>query len=101
MAREVVTSENREEFMLKKLAKKAGKKAKKEEEQKEDYEGEKKQGIKVSKPHGIWHSGTDKLLSHHDSEEKAYDVYQKLGQKMSDYAMGELSDKEKKLYGYK
>lgn len=101
MAREVVTSENREQYIFKKLAEKAGKKAEKKEEQEEDYEGEKKQGMKVSKPHGIFHAQTEKLLSHFDSEDKAKDAFKKLGEKMKDYAMGELSDKEKKLYGYK
>jgi len=89
MAIETVTSENREAYMEKKLAEKAGKKPKKKVE------------VKKEKPHGIWYSKTDKIHSHYPSEEKAMAFYESLGQKMSDHAIGELSAKEMKELGYK
>jgi hypothetical protein len=92
MPREIVTSENRAEFMEKKLAEKAGKKPKKKAEAKE---------IKKEKPHGIWHSESDKLHSHYKSEAEAYEVYKNLGSKMADHAIGELSARELKEHGYK
>lgn len=95
MPREIVTSENRAEFMEKKLAEKAGKKPKKKAEVKEVKE------VKKEKPHGIWHSESDKLHSHYKSEAEAYDVYKNLGYKMADHAIGELTAKEMKELGYK
>jgi len=98
MPREIVTSENRAEFMEKKLAEKAGKKPKKKAEVKEIKEVKE---VKKEKPHGIWHSGTDKIHSHFPSEKEAMAAYQALGQKMSDHAIGELSAREMKELGYK
>jgi len=89
MAREIVTSENRKEYMEKKLAKKADKK------KPEDKQKAKPKSI----PHGIWHSGTDKLHSHYPSEEEAYKVYNSFSNG-SDYAMGQLTPQEKKQYKY-
>lgn len=89
MAREIVTSENRKEYMEKKLAKKADKK--KPEEKKKA----KPKGI----PHGIWHKESDTLHSHHPSEEEAMSVYNKLNP-MGDYAIGQLASWERKEHGY-
>ena len=85
MAREIVTSENRAEFMAKKL----------------NLANKEKEVRKKDKPHGIWKSKSDELHSHYPSEEKAYEAYQNLGQKMADHAMGELSQSECKECGYK
>lgn len=91
----IVTSENREAFMAKKL------KLAKEEKPVMKEEKEEEKGKKTEKPHGIWKSKSDELHSHYPSEEKAYEAYQKLGQKMADHAMGELSQSECKKCGYK
>jgi hypothetical protein len=86
MPREIVTSENREDFIEKKLAEKAGKKPLKE-------------GGSVEKPHGIYHSETDELHSHYPSHDEAYKVYSGL-RKNYDYSIGELSAKERKKHKY-
>lgn len=98
MPREIVTSENRAEFMEKKLAEKAGKKPKKKAEVKEIKEIKE---VKKEKPYGIWHSESDKLHSHYKNEAEAYEVYKNLGSKMADHAIGELSARELKEHGYK
>jgi len=90
MAREIVTSENREEYNNKKMGVKSKEKSKK------DYS----KMLSKDRPHGIWHSETNKLHSHHENEEKAMKVYNDLGQKMADHAIGELSSSERKQYGY-
>jgi hypothetical protein len=97
MPREIVTSENRAEFMEKKLAEKAGKKTTKKAEAKKVEA----KPVKKEKPFGIFHSGTDKIHSHYPSEKEAMASYEALGQKMSDHAIGELSAKEMKELGYK
>jgi hypothetical protein len=86
-AKNIVTSENREEFIEKKLAEKAGKKP----------SGE---GGPKEKPHGIFHSETDELHSHYPTHDEAYKIYSNL-RKNYDYAIGELSEKELKKHGYK
>jgi predicted esterase YcpF (UPF0227 family) len=101
MPREIVTSENRAEFMEKKLAEKAGKKPKKKAEVKEAKQAKEVKEIKKEKPYGIWHSESDKLHSHYKNEAEAYEVYKNLGYKMSDHAIGELTPREMKDLGYK
>ena len=82
--RNIVTSENREEFMKKKL--------KLDDKEKEVFSDD--------KPHAIYKSGTDEILSHHATQAEADAAYEKLGQKQADYAVGEIPEKEKKKYGY-
>jgi hypothetical protein len=83
-SRTVVTSENREEFMKKKLK----------------LADEEKKIMVEDKPHAIFKSGTDEILSHHATQAEADAAYDKLGQKQADYAVGELPEKERKKYGY-
>jgi hypothetical protein len=80
----VVTSENRAEFMAKKL------KLAKEE----------KPVMKQEKPYAIFKSGSDEVISHFKNEAEANAAYEKLGQKQADHAVGELSANERKKYGY-
>ena len=86
-SREIVTSENREEFMAKKLGLAKEEKPVMKEE-------------KANKPYAIYKSGSDEIISHHESEEEANKAYKKLGMKQSSHAIGELSAKERKQYGY-
>lgn len=83
-SRNIVTSENREEFMKKKL----------------NLADKEKEVMVEDKPHAIYKSGTDEILSHHATQAEADAAYEKLGQKMADYAVGELPEKERKKYGY-
>lgn len=83
-SRSIVTSENREEFMKKKL----------------NLADKEKEVLVEDKPHAIYKSGTDEVLSHHATQAEADAAYEKLGQKMADYAVGELPEKERKKYGY-
>ena len=83
-ARSIVTSENREEFMKKKL----------------NLADKEKEVLMEDKPHAIYKSGTDEILSHHATQAEADAAYEKLGQKQADYAVGELPEKERKKYGY-
>jgi len=87
MAREIVTSENREEYLEKKMAEKSGKKVKKKPE------------VKKEKPHGIWHSSSDRLHSHYPSYEEGNKFYETMKSK-DKFSIAELSDKEKKELGY-
>jgi hypothetical protein len=82
--RNIVTSENREEFMKKKLK----------------LDDKEKELLVEDKPHAIFKSGTDEVLSHHATQAEADAAYEKLGQKQADYAVGELPEKERKKYGY-
>ena len=82
--RSIVTSENREEFMKKKLK----------------LADDEKKVMVEDKPHAIYKSGTDEVLSHHATQAEADAAYEKLGQKQADYAVGELPEKMKKKYGY-
>jgi len=84
-SRNIVTSENRADFMAKKLG------------LEKKHSGE---GGPIEKPHGIYHSGTDELHSHFSTHDKAYKVYNEMRKKY-DYAIGELSEKELKKHGYK
>jgi hypothetical protein len=83
-SRQVVTSENREDFMAKKLG----------------LAKEQKPVMKEEKPYAIFKSGTDEVISHFKTEAEANAAYEKLGQKQADHAVGELSAKERKKYGY-
>jgi hypothetical protein len=84
-SRNIVTSENRADFMAKKLGL----------EKKNSGEGG-----PTEKPHGIYHAGTDELHSHFPTHDKAMEVYKDM-RKNYDYAIGELSEKELKKHGYK
>jgi len=75
-SRQVVTSENRKEFMENKLG--------------------------LDKPHGIFHKETEKIHSHYPSREKAHDFFNKeMGSERNDHAIGELTSSERKEHGYK
>jgi len=95
-SRNIVTSENREEFMKKKLKLADKEKEIRDEPKAKDYS----KMVSKDRPHGIFHSKTDNLHSHHENHDKAYEVYQNLGSKMSDYAIGELTAKERKEHKY-
>jgi hypothetical protein len=95
-SRNIVTSENREEFMKKKLKLADKEKEIRDKPETKDYS---KMNFK-DRPHGIFHSGTDKLHSHHENHDKAYEAYQNLGSKMFDYAIGELTTQERKEHKY-
>jgi len=95
-SRSVVTSENREEFMKKKLKLADKEKEIRNKPEKKDYS---KMASK-DRPHGIWHSETDKLHSHHATEALADAAYKNIGYHNMDHSVGELSPQERKQYGY-
>jgi len=84
-SRNIITSENRADFMANKLG------------LEKKHSGE---GGPTEKPHGIYHSETDELHSHYPTHDKAYEFYKNM-RKNYDYAIGELSEKERKKHGYK
>ena len=87
MTREVVTSQNRADYMAKKLGLETPKEAKKEKE-------------KVDIPHEIVHMSTERLHSHYPNFEEGNKVYQVMKSR-DKFDLRPLSAKMKKELGYK